>query len=177
MIPPEKNVAFVWTMEQVLDLYQRPYDPTEPVICVDEKSKQRISEMRTPLPIEPGMPQQYDSHYKREGTVNIFVAFEPLRDWRGTQVTDHLTYADVTRFVRWLVDEVYPEARVIHLVMGNLNTYTPAAFYEAFPASEAHCLAQRVRFHHTPQTWQLAEHGGNRVERYKHAGSGRPHAG
>lgn len=151
MIPPEENAAFVWAMEQVLDLYQRPYDPTEPVVCVDEKSKQLISEVRTPLPMEPGMPQRYDSHYKREGTVNIFIAFEPLRNWRGTQVTDHRTYADFAQFVRWLVDEVYPEARVIHLVVDNLNTHTPAAFYEAFPAPEAHRLARRVRFHYTPK--------------------------
>jgi len=119
--------------------------PAEPVVCVDEKSKQLKSEVRTPLPMEPGKPQRYDSHYKREGTVNIFIAFEPLRNWRGTRVTDHRTYADFAHFVRWLVDEVYPQTRVLHLVVDNLNTHTPAAFYEAFPAPDAHRLASWAR--------------------------------
>ncbi len=151
MIPPEENAAFVCGMEHTLDLYQQPYDPAEPVVCVDEKSKQLISEVRTPLPMEPGMPQRYDSHYKREGTVNIFIAFEPLRNWRGTKVTAQRTQVDFAHFIKWLVDEVYADAHLIHLVLDNLNTHTPAAFYEAFSPAEAHRLAQRVQFHYTPK--------------------------
>lgn len=138
-------------MEHILDLYQQPYDAAEPVICVDEKSKQLLSEVRTPLPMEPGQPQRVDSQYKREGTGNIFLAFEPLRNWRGTQVTARRTKVEFAQFVKYLVDEEYPEARVLHLVVDNLNIHTPAAFYEAFPAAEAHRLAQRVRFHYTPK--------------------------
>ena len=151
MIPPEENAAFVCAMEHILDLYQQPYDPAEPVICVDEKSKQLLSEVRTPLPMEPGQPQRYDSHYKREGTGNIFIAFEPLRNWWGIQVAARRTKVDFAHFVKHLVDEEYPEARLLHLVVDNLNTHTPASFYEAFPAAEAHRLAQRVRFHYTPK--------------------------
>lgn len=151
MIPPEASAAFVCAMEHTLDLYQQPYDPGEPVVCVDEKSKQLISEVRTPLPMVPGMPQRYDSHYQREGTGDIFIAFEPLRNWRGTQVTERRMQVDFAHFIRWLVDDVYPNAHTIHLVLDNLNTHTPAAFYEAFPAADAHRLAQRVQFHYTPK--------------------------
>jgi len=138
-------------MEHILDLYQQPYHEREPVVCVDEKSKQLIAEVREPLPMEPGMPLRYDSHYERRGTVNIFLAFEPLRNWRGLQVTRRRTGVDFAHFLRRLADEVYPDAGIIHLVVDNLNTHKPAVLYEAFPAVEAHRLAQRFQFHYTPK--------------------------
>jgi len=138
-------------MEHILDLYQRPYHEQQPVVCVDEKSKQLIAEVREPLPMEPGLPLRYDSHYERRGTANVFLAFEPLRNWRGTQVTERRTGVDFAHFIRWLADEIYPEAEIIHLVVDNLNTHKPAVLYEAFPAAEAHRLAQRLQFHYTPK--------------------------
>ena len=93
------------------------------------------------------MPERYDSHYTQEGRANIFIALEPLRNWRGTQVTVRRTQVDFAHFIKWLVDDVYADARLIHLVLDNLNTHTPATFDKAFPPAEAHRLAQRVQFH------------------------------
>ena len=94
MIPPEASADFVCAMEHILDLYQRPYNPKEPVVCLDETSKQLIAEIRTPLPMEPGAPLRYDSEYVRRGTVNLFMIFEPLSNWRHVEVTDQRTMVD-----------------------------------------------------------------------------------
>lgn len=101
--------------------------------------------------MEPGKPLRYDSHYERRGIINLFIAFEPLRNWRGLKVTDRRTKEDFAHFLKWLVEEVYPVADLVHLVVDNPNTHKPAVLYEAFPAEEARRLVQRLRFHYTPE--------------------------
>jgi transposase len=151
VIPPEANADFVYAMEQVLDLYQQPFDPEEPVVCFDEASKQLIAETRTPLPMQPGEPLRYDSEYQRQGTANLFMFCEPLDNWRHVEVTDRRTLVDFASCMKALVDAFYPQAKVIHVVLDNLNTHKPAALYAAFPAREAHRIVQRLRFHFTPK--------------------------
>jgi transposase len=151
VIPPEANADFVYAMEQVLDLYQQPFDPEEPVVCFDEASKQLIAETRTPLPMQPGEPLRYDSEYQRQGTTNLFMFFDPLANWRHVEVTDRRTLVDFASCMKALVDDFYPQAKVIHVVLDNLNTHKLAALYAAFPAQEAHRIVQRLRFHFTPK--------------------------
>ncbi len=151
MIPPEANADFVCAMEHVLDVYQRPYNAKEPVVCFDETSKQLIAETRTPLPMQPGEPQRYDTEYERRGTANLFLYFEPLGNWRHVSVTKRRTKVDFAHCMKDLVDKYYPEADLIHVVLDNLNTHKLASLYEAFPAAEAHRIAQRLRFHYTPK--------------------------
>jgi hypothetical protein len=137
-------------MEDVLDVYCRPYDPLYPVVCMDESSKQLVSDVREPLPMEPGQPQRVDDHYERHGTSNLFLACEPLRGWREIKVTERRTKLDWAHFVRELVDQHYPQAHRIVLVMDNLNTHRPASLYEAFQPAEAKRLWDRLEIHHTP---------------------------
>lgn len=151
MIPPEENAEFVCAMEKVLDLYQQPYDEKEPLVCFDESSKQLIGETRDPLPMEPGKPQRYDTEYERKGTANMFMFFEPLGNWRHVEVTDRRTKIDFAHCVKALVDDFYPDADLIHVVMDNLNTHKLASLYEAFPAEEAHRIARKLQFHYTPK--------------------------
>ena len=151
MIPPEASADFVCAMEQVLDIYQRTYSPKEPVVCFDETNKQLIAETRRPLPMGPGEPQRYDTEYERHGTVNIFMFFEPLANWRHVEVTDHRTKIDFAHCMKALVNDFYPEADVIHVVLDNLNTHKLASLYEAFSPEEAHRIVQRLRFHYTPK--------------------------
>ncbi len=151
MIPPEENAEFVCAMEEVLDLYQQPYDEKEPLVCFDESSKQLIGETREPLPMEPGKPQRYDTEYERKGTANMFMFFEPLGNWRHVTVTDRRTKIDFAHCMQALVDDFYPDADLIHVVMDNLNTHKLASLYEAFPAEEAHRIARRLQFHYTPK--------------------------
>ncbi len=138
-------------MEDVLDVYQRPHDPKRPVVCVDEKSKQLLGHVNEPLPIEPGKPTREDYEYRRNGTANLFVAFEPLANWRRIDVTDRRTKVDFARFIKSLVDEQYRDAETILLVMDNLNTHSPASLYEAFTPQEAKRLADKLEIHHTPK--------------------------
>ena len=138
-------------MEHILDVYQRPYNAKEPVVCFDETSKQLIAETRTPLPMQPGEPQRYDTEYERRGTANLFLYFEPLGNWRHVSVTERRTKVDFAHCMKDLVDKYYPEADLIHVVLDNLNTHKLASLYEAFPAPEAHRIAQRLQFHHTPK--------------------------
>jgi len=138
-------------MEQTLDLYQRAYDPLEPVVCFDETSKQLIAETRTPLPMQPGEPLRYDTEYRRCGTVNLFMFFEPLANWRHVEVTERRTKMDFASCMKALTDDFYPEADVIHVVLDNLNTHKLASLYEAFPPQEAHRIMQRLRLRHTPK--------------------------
>lgn len=137
-------------MEDVLDVYCRPYDPSRPVLCMDESSKQLIQDVRDPLPMAPGVPQRVDDHYERKGTCNLFVACEPLRGWREIKVTARRTRLDWAHFVRELVDQHYPHAERIVLVMDNLNTHRPASLYEAFEPAEAKRLWDRLELHYTP---------------------------
>ena len=150
-IPPESNAEFVCQMEDTLAVYTRPYDERRPQVCVDEMSKQLISETRLPLPMQPGEVACYDYEYERQGTANLFLACEPLAGKRFVQVTEHRTKRDFALFLRTLVSEVYPQAEKIVLVMDNLNTHTPAALYEAFPAAEARQLVEKFEIHYTPK--------------------------
>jgi transposase len=137
-------------MEDVLDVYCRPYDPLQPVVCMDESSKQLVRDVREPLPMEPGVPQRLDDHYERNGTSNLFLACEPLRGWREIKVTERRTKLDWAHFVRELVDEHYPDAARVVLVLDNLNTHRPASLYEAFEPAEAKRIWDRLELHYTP---------------------------
>lgn len=138
-------------MEDVLDVYCRPYDERYPVVCLDETSKQLVGEVREALPMAPGKPERFDSHYRRQGTCNLFLCCEPLRGWRQVTVTARRTKLDFAALIRELVDVAYPQAEKIVLVMDNLNTHTPAALYDAFEAAEAKRLCERLEIHHTPK--------------------------
>lgn len=150
-MPEGPSGEFVAAMEDVLDVYQRPYDPARPVVCMDEASKQLIAEVRAPLPMQPGQVAKYDSEYERRGTANIFMAVEPLAGQRTTQVTARRTKVDWARFVQLLLMTVYPEAAVVVLVMDNLNTHGIGSLYEAFDPVTARALAARLEIHHTPK--------------------------
>ena len=138
-------------MEDVLDVYHRPYDAQRPMVCLDEASKQLIGEVRDPLPARPGQIEKYDSEYKRLGTANIFMAVEPLAGRRTVGVTDRRTKLDWAEFVRHLLEEVYPDADCVVLVMDNLNTHSIGSLYEAFQPDRARSLASRLEIHYTPK--------------------------
>lgn len=148
---PEASAAFVAQLEDVLDLYERPDDPQEPVVCVDETSKQLLAETRRPLPPQPGQPRRYDYEYKRTGTCNVWMFFEPTANYRHVDVTERRTKQDFAEAMRWLVEERHPQARCIHVVLDNLSTHSLAALYETFPPAQARCIARRLRFHFTPK--------------------------
>lgn len=151
MIPPEKNAEFVAAMEDVLEVYERPYDSARPVVCLDEQSKQLIKETRTPIPPAPGRPARTDYEYERNGTANLFMLFEPLGGWRHVKVTERRTRTDFAELIRELVDVHYPRAEKIVLVMDNLNTHKAASLYEAFPPAEARRLIEKLEIHYTPK--------------------------
>jgi hypothetical protein len=138
-------------MEDVLEVYHRPYDEKRPLVCLDEASKQLIGETRQPLPAEPGQPERFDYEYERKGTANLFMISEPLLGWRAVQVTERRTAKDFAEVVRWLVEEVHGEAEKVVLVMDNLNTHTAASLYEAFPPEQARRIIERLEIHHTPK--------------------------
>lgn len=150
-IPPEQNAEFVCAMETVLDVYQRPYDPDYPVVCMDETSKQLVAETRQPLPPLPGEPARYDYEYERHGTANIFLFTEPLGGWRHVTVTERHTRSDWAGQVRELLDVHYPKAKRIILVSDNLNVHDCASLYEAFEPAEARRLMARLEMVHTPK--------------------------
>jgi len=138
-------------MEDVLEVYHRPYDAERPVVCLDEASKQLIAEVREPLPAQPGSVAKYDSEYERRGTANLFLAVEPLGGKRTVQVTDRRTKIDWAQFVKFLLMTVYPEVAVVVLVMDNLNTHGIGSLYEAFDPETARALAARLEIHYTPK--------------------------
>jgi hypothetical protein len=150
-LPPEQDAEFVCAMEDVLDVYHRPYDEKRPTIALDESSKQLIGEMAQPLPAEPGQPERFDYEYVRNGTGNLFMISEPLLGWRAVKVTQRRTAKDFAEVVRWLAEEVHPEAEKLVLVMDNLNTHKLASLYEAFPAEQARRIAERLEIHYTPK--------------------------
>lgn len=150
-MPEGPSAEFVAAMEDVLDVYHRPYDPEQPVVCMDECSKQLIGEVREPLPPKPGQVAKYDSEYERKGTANVFMAVEPLAGKRTVRVTDRRTRVDWAQFVRMLLLTVYPEAAKVILVMDNLNTHGIASLYEAFDPETARSLAARLEIHYTPK--------------------------
>ena len=138
-------------MEDVLDVYAAPYDPKRPQVCFDEHPVQLIAEKRCPLPPKPGQPGRFDYEYKRNGTRNLFVFFQPLTGWRHVKVTKQRTKVDFAHCMRYLVDDVFPEADKVVLVSDNLNTHTPTALYETFKPAEAKRILDRLEFHYTPK--------------------------
>jgi hypothetical protein len=138
-------------MEDVLEVYQRPFDPKRPLLCMDEISKQLLSDSRLPLPLRPGKPERYDYEYVRHGTANIFLSFAPLLGRRHLKVTEQRTRKDWAAAMREVADDHFPEAEIIVLVLDNLNTHTLASFYEAFEPAEARRLAARFEIHYTPR--------------------------
>lgn len=138
-------------MEEVLDLYAEPYDPQRPKVNFDETSKQLLADTRAPLPAHAGQPRRYDYSYEREGTRNLFLFCEPQTGWRHIAVTARRTKVDFAHQMQWLVDEGYPKAEVIRVVLDNLNTHKPASLYEAFPPEEARRLVKKLEFHYTPK--------------------------
>jgi hypothetical protein len=138
-------------MEDVLEVYQRPYDPKRPQVCLDEASKQLIAETCRPVPAAPGRAAREDYEYVRNGTVNLFMMFEPLAGRRHVRITGHRTKKDFAEAIKELSDEWYPDAEKIVLVMDNLNTHSPASLYEAFEPSEARRLAEKLEVHYTPK--------------------------
>ena len=160
MIPPKANAAFVAAMEDVLDVYTRPYDPARPLVCLDETCKQLIAETRTPEPMQPGQPARHDYEYKRNGTINLFMLFAPLEGWRHVEVTERRTAIDYANILRDLCDIHFPKAEKIVLVQDNLNTHSRASLYEAFEPAEARRIIERLEWHYTPKhgSWlNLAE--------------------
>jgi len=138
-------------MEEVLDVYKRPYDPKRPQVCFDEKPKQLVADVRKPLAACPGQPARYDYEYKRNGVANLFMIFEPLKGQRLVKVTDRRTKKDFSGCMRELVDDIYPDAEHIVLVMDNLNTHKKASLYESFSPSEAKRIADKLEIHYTPK--------------------------
>lgn len=151
MIPPEKSGEFVAAMEDVLDVYKRPYDPKHPMICMDEQPIQLVKETRSPLPCEPGQPARYDYEYERNGMANAFMFGEPLRGKRRVAVRERKTAQDWAQEIKHLLDVDYPTAEKVVLVMDNLNTHKIASLYEAFDPQEANRLTKRLEIHHTPK--------------------------
>lgn len=138
-------------MEDILTIYKRQFDPDEPLVCMDETSKQLTAETRHPIPASPGRPARYDYEYERNGVCNLFMFFEPLAGKRHVSVTERRTKVDWARQIKELLDMHYPKAKKVTLVMDNLNTHTGASLYEVFQPSEARRLLDRLQIHYTPK--------------------------
>ena len=138
-------------MEDVLSVYQRPYDPKYPVVCMDESSKQMLADLQAGLPMEAGQIQRYDYEYVRQGVANLFMFFAPFENTRRIKVTDRRCRKDWAEAMRELSDEDFPDAEKIVVVMDNLNTHSPISFYKTFPPEEARRLVERFEFHYTPK--------------------------
>lgn len=138
-------------MYRLLELYAQEYDSSFPVVCMDEKSKQLIMDIRGTLALKPGRPTKYDYEYKRSGTRNIFVAVEPLAGKRKMKVTHTRKKSDFAHFIKELVDQEYPKAQKVKLVLDNLNTHFPSSFYETFSKQEADRVLERIEFYYTPK--------------------------
>ena len=150
-------------------MYARPHDPHYPQVCLDEASKQILSEVRTSIPMQCGQPQRVDNEYRREGTCSLFMLFEPLAGKRRVLVRDRRTGLDYAQVIRLLCDRMYPDAQKIVLVQDNLNTHGPHSLYAAFAPTEARRLMERIEWHYTPRhgswlhTCNRAQHGRNGV--------------
>ena len=138
-------------MEDVLDIYQSPYDRQNPWICFDESCKQLVKQTRDPIPAKPGQPKRYDYQYERNGVANLFMFFEPLTGWRHIEVTDQRTAVDYAHQMKYLVDECYPQADTIRVIQDQLNTHVKASLYKAFEPQEAKPIVDKLEFHHTPK--------------------------
>jgi hypothetical protein len=138
-------------MEDLLDLYAEDFDPLRPMVCFDELPYQLVAETCLPLPLQPGKPLRYDYEYRRNGTCNLFMFFQPLAGWRHVEVTEQRTKRDFAYQMRNLVDVHFPQAKVIRVVLDNLNTHSPAALYEVFEPQEARRIVRKLEFHYTPK--------------------------
>ena len=138
-------------MEDVIEVYHRPYDPQEPMVCMDEQPVQLIRETCVPIPAAPGRPERHDYEYERAGTANIFMFTEPLGGWRHPIVCEKKTAVDWAMHMKWLLEEIYPSAERVVLVCDNLNTHHIGSFYEAFSPDVARGLVERLDIHFTPK--------------------------
>ena len=138
-------------MEDVLELYAEPYDPDRPVLGFDERPLQLVAETRMPIPAQPGRSRRIDYEYRRNGTCNLFTTIEPLTGWRHIEVTERRTAVDFAHQMKWLVDEAYPYATVVRVVLDNLNVHAKASLYVAFAPAEARRIARKLEFHFTPK--------------------------
>jgi hypothetical protein len=145
------SADFVAAMEEVLDLYEEPTDPKRPRVCFDETPKQLVAETKMPLHVAPGRAALYDYEYRRNGTCNLFLFFDLDEGWRHIAITDHRTQIDFAHQMKWLVDERYPNAAVIRVILDNLNTHKAASLYAAFEPAEARRILKRLEFHYTPK--------------------------
>jgi hypothetical protein len=150
-IAPTENAQFVYRMEDVLDVYQRPFDPRFPLVCFDEKPVQLVRETRQAIPMQIGQPERWDYEYHREGIANLFMFFAPLHNWRHVEVTAHRTKEDWAKCMHDLVYRYFPQAERCVLVEDNLNTHDPSALYEVFPPAQAKSILDRLEFHFTPK--------------------------
>jgi hypothetical protein len=150
-IPPEQNAEFVGAMENVLEVYHRPYDARCPVVCMEETRKPWVRETRVGQPVAPGHEARIDYEYERNGTANVFLFVEPLDGWRKVNITDRRTRCDGAGQIKELVDVPYPEAETITLVQDNLNTHHPSSLYEAFTPEEARRLIDKLEIVYTPK--------------------------
>jgi len=148
---PKPGSRFVAKMEDVLDVYQRPYDQGYPQVCLDEIQKALRSTPRGGLPVEPGKPRREDHEYKRHGKCSLFLAVEPLQGFRRVWVSPQRTKLDFAQVLKQLVDEVYPKAKKIVLVVDNLNIHHAACLYERYPPAEARRIAAKIEWHYTPE--------------------------
>lgn len=145
------DAEFVCQMEDVLDLYEEPYNEADPIICLDEKPYQLLEQVHDPLPAEPGKPKREDYTYKRNGTCNLFIMMSPQAGWRHVKVTDQRTSEDYAECLHDLVNVHFPEAKRIRIVQDNLNTHNGASLYKRFPAEEARKIYKKLEFHYTPK--------------------------
>jgi len=151
-IPPKQNADFVAHMEDILAVYTREYDESHPVVCMDEKPFQLLDERYKPITLsEKNRKVKYDCEYERKGTCSIFMFTEPLAGWRNTTALPQRTKLDWAHRIKWLLDEQYPKAEKVVLVMDNLNTHKPSSLYEAFAPTEAFRLSQKLEIHYTPK--------------------------
>lgn len=150
-IPSKEDSEFIACMEDVLDVYELPYNPMRPVVCMDEKPYQLLGEAREPLPMKPGNDRKTDSEYVRNGTCSIFAFIEPLGGKHHVSVHEHRTAVDWAMEIRFLSDHMYPDAEKIILVMDNLNTHKPSSLYKVFPPAEARRIIKRLEIHYTPK--------------------------
>lgn len=150
-IPTDQNASFVAAMEDVLEVYARSYNKEYPVVCMDESSIQLIGEVQQPIPAAPGHPKLVDDEYVRNGVASIFLEVEPLGGKRHVKITEQRTRVDWAFFIKEMLEERYPDATKVVLVMDNLNTHNIASLYTTFPPDEARRLAERLEIHHTPK--------------------------
>lgn len=150
-IPRGSKEEFVWRMEAILDIYKRTYNPLNPVVCFDESSKQQIQDLVDSLPVRPGTVAKFDSEYQRNGVSNLFMIFEPLQGRRYVKVTDRRTKMDWAECMKFIVDELYPKALKVTVVMDNLNTHSPASLYVRFEPETARRIANKLDIQHTPK--------------------------